>query len=302
VYGWDDWDVVALAALVAGGAFGVGGLVGFLFGIPRSLAGIKTEDDKTQSGAYRANTNLEEISDWLTKILVGVGLVQFATFAQHFRELVDFMGPAFGSAPLGEVFAGATLAIFSTSGFLAFYLVTRIYLPGDLAYGDHATQVAVDLLTDAGSRAGASVDPAQIRKVAERARANVETRRARILWVDDTPDGNIRERAAMETLGMDVTTCLSTKDALTQLHSANFDVVISNFNRPHEQAAAYNLLEQMRAAPRNNATPFIIYTISVRPEYVVEAKKRGALGCTSRPQELLDLVNQAIEAVPLHSL
>jgi len=99
VYGWDDWDVVALAALVAGGAFGVGGLVGFLFGIPRSLAGIKTEDDKSQSGAYRANTNLEEISDWLTKILVGVGLVQFATFAQHFRELVDFMGPAFGSAP-----------------------------------------------------------------------------------------------------------------------------------------------------------------------------------------------------------
>jgi CheY-like chemotaxis protein len=98
----------------------------------------------------------------------------------------------------------------------------------------------------------------------------------------------------MQTLGMTVTTSLSTGDALKRLKATNFDVVISNFNRPHESAAAYNLLETMRA--RNDTTPFIIYTVSVRPEHVEEAKNRGALGCTSRPQELLDLVIKALEA------
>src|SRR6266508_6277591 len=77
VYAWGDWDILAVAALVAGGAFVAGGLLGFLFGIPRSLAGPEgSVDGAAAGGAYRPNTNLEQISDWLTKILVGVGLVQ----------------------------------------------------------------------------------------------------------------------------------------------------------------------------------------------------------------------------------
>jgi glucosamine-6-phosphate deaminase len=65
-----------------------------LFGIPRSLAGPEGAEDKAAAGAYRPNTNLEQISDWLTKILVGVGLVQFTTLAQHAGDLVTFLGPA----------------------------------------------------------------------------------------------------------------------------------------------------------------------------------------------------------------
>jgi hypothetical protein len=79
---------------------------------------------------------LEQISDWLTKILVGVGLVQFTTLAQHAGELVEFLGPPLGGDPLGESFAAATLVVFGISGFLAFYLVTRIYLPLAFAYTD----------------------------------------------------------------------------------------------------------------------------------------------------------------------
>jgi hypothetical protein len=51
-------------------------------------------------------------------------------------DLVDFLGPAFGGGSLGESFAAATLVVFSTSGFLAFYLVTRIYLGRVFAQAD----------------------------------------------------------------------------------------------------------------------------------------------------------------------
>src|SRR5690242_16782606 len=48
-------------ALGAGAFFAVGMSAGFIFGIPR--------------GSHKyVNSNLEQISDWLTKILVGVGL------------------------------------------------------------------------------------------------------------------------------------------------------------------------------------------------------------------------------------
>ncbi|NBD32497.1 MAG: hypothetical protein GVY17_05900 [Cyanobacteria bacterium] len=61
--------IVAVASLIGGG------FVGFLFGVPRTLSQNGQENDPSSS-AIQANTNLEQISDWLTKILVGVSLTQ----------------------------------------------------------------------------------------------------------------------------------------------------------------------------------------------------------------------------------
>jgi hypothetical protein len=144
VYAVADWDMLAVAALVAGGALLAGGLLGFLFGIPRSLTREEPDDATAGSSSIRPNTNLEQISDWLTKILVGVGLVQFTTLARHAGDLVNFLGPAFGSGVLGETFAGATLVVFGVSGFLLFYLVTRIYLPRSFAAANQLVELAVE--------------------------------------------------------------------------------------------------------------------------------------------------------------
>ena len=67
--------VIAVGFMLAGGAFTIGALLGFLFGVPRALTGA------TQEAGLRSNTNLEQISDWLTKILVGVGLVEIGRLA-----------------------------------------------------------------------------------------------------------------------------------------------------------------------------------------------------------------------------
>src|SRR5204862_8287798 len=108
IYAWGDWARLAVAGLVAGGAWVTGGLIGFLFGIPRSLADQDRRGDQSgPSARYQANTNLEQISDWLTKILVGVGLVKFTAFARLIVDLVSFLWPAHGGAYMGEIFAGA---------------------------------------------------------------------------------------------------------------------------------------------------------------------------------------------------
>jgi hypothetical protein len=84
----------AVSFVVAIAAAAVGCVLGFLFGIPRSLQrgregdAVKTIDagDEAKSTVQRTfvtNTSLEEISDWLTKIIIGLGLVQFQTLINY---------------------------------------------------------------------------------------------------------------------------------------------------------------------------------------------------------------------------
>lgn len=120
-------DTASVGLLVAGAGLTVGSLIGFLFGIPRSLQGEHPEQpirekDNTESknGAggndqqgrrrpYGANTNLETISDWLTKILVGVGLTQITKVPEKLSLASDYVGRAFtGMAGSGEVAPSAT--------------------------------------------------------------------------------------------------------------------------------------------------------------------------------------------------
>ena len=298
VYAWGDWDVLAVAALVAAGAFVGGGLFGFLFGIPRSLAQPVEDPKDTSAGRYQPNTNLEQISDWLTKILVGVGLVQFTTLAGHAGDLVSFLGPSFGGDPYGETFAGGTLVVFGVSGFLAFYLVTRMYLPRAFAHADQRARDLEGYERVKHQRAvnelkSANADDPEIEAAVSRVSAVVEKRPPQILWVDDNPRNNVRERNAMTTLGMHVVISLSTDEALELLSRTRFDVVISDMGRQDDKTAGYTLLDAMRS--RGDPTPFVIYAGSDAAEHREEARKRGALGSTNRPSELLDLVLQATQ-------
>jgi len=142
---------------------------------------------------------------------------------------------------------------------------------------------------------GAPVDVKGIAASVGRAAELAKTWRSpKLLWVDDRPENNIRERSAMASLGMRVTLALSTNEALEKLGRQRFDVVISDMGRPPDQTAGYTLLDAMRA--RNDETPFVIYAGSSAPEHTQLARVHGALGSTNRPRELIDLVLRAIEA------
>src|ERR1700726_2684736 len=76
-----NWSATAVAMLWAIACILAGGALGFLFGIPKSVQGapVATEGPKARpqsAYAQRVNTSLEEVSDWLTKLLLGIGLVQ----------------------------------------------------------------------------------------------------------------------------------------------------------------------------------------------------------------------------------
>jgi len=73
------------------------------------------------------NTNLEEISDWLTKIIVGVSLVELQKIQVRLQEMAEFIAQSIGGAGQAS-FAYGLMVYFSTAGFLGSYLLTRLYL------------------------------------------------------------------------------------------------------------------------------------------------------------------------------
>lgn len=150
LYGLQGWTLdrfvsVSMVGLMLGASSLLsGGTIGFLFGIPRSLQqenGAPThEPDKQVNGAasvgYRVNTNLEQISDWLTKILVGVGLTQLTAIPDKLTQLTRYVAGGLGTIPSSEVFVFTTIIYFVITGFLFGYLWTRLYLAGALRQAD----------------------------------------------------------------------------------------------------------------------------------------------------------------------
>ncbi len=115
------------ALLVAATAMASGALLGFLFGIPRSLQADR-DATREDSAPLSQNTNLEQISDWLTKILVGVGLVQFGAIGSAAGRLINNVSVAFEPKAGAKVIAGSLLVLSSVAGFMIGYVGTRTWL------------------------------------------------------------------------------------------------------------------------------------------------------------------------------
>lgn len=139
-------SVFSTASMFALSSMLAGGLFGFLFGIPRTLQqqrdGVETSGGKQTEGkasAYAPNTNLEQISDWLTKILVGAGLIQVTKLPRWLSNIANSLAPGFGGGDVGGVFALATILSYVLLGFLIGYLWTRLYFAGALIAADVET-------------------------------------------------------------------------------------------------------------------------------------------------------------------
>jgi hypothetical protein len=113
-------------------SFMIGGLAGVLFGIPR-YAASSTDKQATQPHAvrYQGNTNLEQVSDWLTKIIIGVTLTEFRSIARDVVSVSNSLAASFSGVTNieGRVEAMSLLLLAAISGFLFFYLWARVYLP-----------------------------------------------------------------------------------------------------------------------------------------------------------------------------
>lgn len=133
---------------------------------------------------------------------------------------------------------------------------------------------------DVANLVAAMVTPSSI----ERAREKT------ILWVDDHPENNRREREAFAAMGFRLVLSTSTEDALDRVSERPFDAIISDMGRTGDSSAGYALLDALRE--RGERTPFFIYAGSNR--HAAEARQRGAQGSTNRPDELLRMVTSSV--------
>ena len=154
--------VVAVGILIAGAALVMGFLLGFIFGVPRTAKpgdaanttrGDATTGSETQLapgalGTVETNSNLVDISDWLTKILVGVGLVELNKIPHALRMLSTFFGNGLrapgstADTAASEAFALGIVLFFFGIGFLVGYLWTRLYFQSALSHlADYAQRV-----------------------------------------------------------------------------------------------------------------------------------------------------------------
>lgn len=114
------------AAMVAAASCLSGALLGFLFGVPRALSSDTGTHSARQDGRLIPNTNLEQVSDWLTKIILGATLVQLGNLTRGFAELTTSVSSIFGSPTMeNRIVTGATILYSAVLGFFAAYIAAR---------------------------------------------------------------------------------------------------------------------------------------------------------------------------------
>lgn len=312
----------ALACLAAGD------MLGFLFGIPRVLqqdeakppasqpADAKAAASANQETSYRqqVNTNLEQISDWLTKIIVGIGLIELRRLPDAVNRLSLFVSKSLGASPEGQGLAAAIIIYFTVLGFLSGYLLTRIYLSGAFRRADTEGYYLVGgirttvpalfeqlykAITDLqkpvaaeGEQGGQTASPdarVGLKASASPAPPAIQS----VLWVDNHMEGNSLVVDELKKLGVEVVTRLSTDQALALIDTRKFDVVITDMSRPESPTAGLDLVRAVRESALNKGARAIIYCSKRNAaKYAAaaeEARADAITGSTTALRRLLKL-------------
>ena len=109
-----------------------------------------------------------------------------------------------------------------------------------------------------------------------------------VLWVDDRPDNNRRERRALAPYGIRFELATTTQEAQRRLSQRSFHGIISDMSRPGDSKAGLTLLDFVRAS--GSPTPFFIYAGWSAPRYANEGRRRGAELVTNDPETLIAAV------------
>ncbi|HLO88659.1 MAG TPA: hypothetical protein VK203_27120 [Nostocaceae cyanobacterium] len=152
-------SVFSIGLMVILSSLVVGIFIGFLFGIPRTNFNkelkpnnIDTSNQSDEYPIYQPNTNLEQISDWLTKILVGIGLTQLNKIPQNVENLANYFSQGLGDTPSSKSFTFALLTYFFVTGFISGYLGTRLFLAFALRTVDTYTSNLKDKIEEVDNK------------------------------------------------------------------------------------------------------------------------------------------------------
>lgn len=122
------WALFGQLLIFSAAAYILGLLIGFLFGIPKTLQNTKNTDNSPLGDILITNTNLEQISDWLTKIIVGLGLVNLRKVPIYMEQLRQTFQTALPEKTNAAVsYSVVAICIYaSITAFITMYIYTRI--------------------------------------------------------------------------------------------------------------------------------------------------------------------------------
>lgn len=156
-----------------------------------------------------------------------------------------------------------------------------------LRFGGFEVDLKADI-SEAVHAKGVDVSSHLEGQVARRAqRSTGLTVGARMLWIDENLENNTIEIQLFKRLGFNIDLATSDADATKRLAEHVYDVVLSSWTRLGDGDAGRNFIPTVRAAMLN--PPIIFYVGKVREVPV------DAFGLTVRPDELLNLVFDALE-------
>lgn len=142
-----------VATLAATGAFAVGALLGLLFGAPRYKEASPQAAASAPAAGVGHNTSLERIADWLTTMIVGLGLVHLKEIKTEAAELGAALTQAITLEASPNGTPGIVIAIgFAIAGFLLVYLWSLRFLPNELLEAFQRIRQEVVAATDVAIR------------------------------------------------------------------------------------------------------------------------------------------------------
>jgi hypothetical protein len=149
---------------------------------------------------------------------------------------------------------------------------------------------AVDrTLGELAAERGIEMAPSARRRIFSRARRLAKRlRHTQLLWVDDSPGGNVRERRLLRDFGVFVDLAKSNDEAMERFLETPYDIVVSNIDRGAGESGLALPARLARADPQH---PPVIF-------YVTELKAgtpEGGVGITNRPDTLMDLILDCVE-------
>ena len=307
--------IITSVWILASSAFG--GLVGFLFGIPHVLQSQQLQNDTQQNGnqvqkkSYdiKFNTNLEQISDWLTKIIVGLGLVELRNVSVHLGNLSDFIAKGGvgknKEMPIDhdflQVIIMGAIVYFAIIGFVGGYIITRMYLTKAFTIADIDTMNLISFgdaklsIQDVSESLNRQVGDVRTELVtlkssfesiaAENTTRDIDTQKTRkpissILWVDDNPKNNsLLVQQFINEKGIFIVTALSTEDGEAKFKEKKFDAVISDMGRQengkYNGTAGLDIIDIIRSMD-SSVRIFIFCSRNRALQFGDEAKNRGA--------------------------
>lgn len=241
IAGYAGWQEAALGPVLVWcmASLAAGAATGFLFGIPRGAspgpAAVRTEQAAAQArsaagsappprppgtaGAegtqgLRPNTNLEEVSDWLTKIIVGLGLVPLQDAPAIIHAVSTNAAAAMAAVPTATHVSLATAIVvgFAIEGFFGGYIYTRLFLQGAFARSDEdmmgskrkaIEQVLQHTPMEAASSGGTPSlpSPSQLQAAAEVQRVVADDPRAAVEKMSELAHEYEQTRATMPSGG-----------------------------------------------------------------------------------------------------